>query len=161
MQIDLDALERYARAGYPLIGHPALALIAKVRELEQQRDTARGVPEGWKIVADKEGIEITSPTGDGCYLWNDDMRNSDELRPNDYPMLFRELCRAMLAAAPTPPDGDAGRDRRDAERYRHVRAHGMPKLCPAGFYYHDGVFYPTADAAIDAYVAASKGEGGA
>lgn len=39
MQIDLEALERYARAGYPLIGHPALALIAKVRELE--RDAAR------------------------------------------------------------------------------------------------------------------------
>ncbi|UXC38240.1 hypothetical protein [Cupriavidus gilardii] len=42
----------------------------------------------------------------------------------------------------------------DAARYQHVRAHGMPKLCPAGFYYHDGVFYPTADAAIDAYMAA-------
>lgn len=48
----------------------------------------------------------------------------------------------------------------DAARYQHVRAHGMPKLCPAGFYYHDGVFYPTADAAIDAYMAASKGEKG-
>lgn len=66
--------------------------------------------------------------------------------------------RAMLAAAPTPPAGDAGqeRDRRDAERYLHVRAHGMPKLCPAGFYYHDGVFYPTADAAIDAVIKTNK-----
>lgn len=38
----------------------------------------------------------------------------------------------------------------DAARYQHVRAHGMPKLCPAGFYYHDGVLHPTAEAAIDA-----------
>ncbi|UXC37171.1 hypothetical protein [Cupriavidus gilardii] len=38
----------------------------------------------------------------------------------------------------------------DAARYQHVRAHGMPKLCPAGYYYADGVFYETAEGAIDA-----------
>lgn len=41
-------------------------------------------------------------------------------------------------------------------RYQHVRAYGMPKLCPAGYYYADGVFYETAEGAIDA---ARKGKG--
>lgn len=35
-------------------------------------------------------------------------------------------------------------------RYQHVRAHGMPRQCPGGFYYGDGVLHPTAEGAIDA-----------
>jgi len=156
-----------------------------------------GVPEGYRLVPVEPTIAMVEA--------GENARKS-EARP----WAAHAMYAAMLAAAPTPPAGDAGQERsanpygegyedglahaafyvrdhcaegeyhadvieklkrparagdagqerdwRDAERYLHVRAHGMPKLCPAGFYYHDGVFYPTADAAIDAYMAASKGE---
>ncbi len=117
------------------------------RATDGQRDAARGVPEGWKLVP----VEPTDEMRLAAWIaWKTHDGQLDSK--------MQAALREAIASAPTPPDGDAERDRRDAERYRHVRAHGMPKLCPAGFYYHDGVFYPTADAAIDAYVAASKGE---
>lgn len=219
MQIDLDALERYARAGYPLIGHPALALIAKVRELEQQRDTARGVAERWTVERRENGdILIQSPTGDRAGVWHDDTSPLAEV--------VRQLFQDMMYAAPTPPDGgiptdtidrltrqkathiiardgfqvsgvvltkpngsvcivdksavrwltgdelfrvmhpdappdgDAGRDRLDAERYRFIRATtkavrddnggGRVEVTPEEF-----------DAMTDDAMTASKGEGGA
>lgn len=112
------------------------AFRAEVAALLRATDGQRaGVPEGWKPVP-------AEPNGQMKLVLQDLMHGGFASEDEGY--------RALLAAAPTPPDGDAERDRRDAERYRHVRAHGMPRLCPAGFYYHDGVFYPTADAAIDA-----------
>ena len=77
------------------------ALIARIHDLEQERDH-------YRMAAEAEA------------------RFADEARAK-----VREL-------------------EQDAGRYQHVRAHGMPKLCPAGYYYADGVFYETAEAAIDA-----------
>ncbi|GAA0809548.1 hypothetical protein [Cupriavidus gilardii] len=57
------------------------------------------VPEGWRISQDEEGIEITSPSGDGCYLWDIDQRNADALRPDQYREVFRQLCQDLIAAA--------------------------------------------------------------
>lgn len=108
-----------------------------------------GVPEGWRIVRKDNGtFIIQSPSGDCACAFHDDESPLGEV--------VRQLCQSMLAAAPTPPD----EAERDAARYHHVRAHGMPKQCPGGFYYGDGVLHPTAEAAIDAAIAASKGEKG-
>jgi hypothetical protein len=43
------------------------------------------------------------------------------------------------------------RDGRDAVRFRHVITRGkLPLRCTDGYYYEDGLLYPTPDAAIDA-----------
>ena len=47
--------------------------------------------------------------------------------------------------------------REDAERYRWLLTKGkLPVRCSAGYYYEDGVTYPTAEAAIDQ----ARGKGG-
>ena len=138
MQIDLDALERDAREKVLSTGHTfllpetLLALIAKVRELERrsaaayqngmadergasdqyakgwndarratdgQRDTARGVPEGWKLVP----VELTG-----------EMAAAGKRAGGVPRYAIVASWGAMLAAAPTPPDGDAERKRADA-----------------------------------------------
>ncbi|UXC38239.1 hypothetical protein [Cupriavidus gilardii] len=68
-----------------------------------------GVPEGWKLVPVEPTIAMVEA--------GENARKS-EARP----WAAHAMYAAMLAAAPTPPAGDAGQepDRRDAERYAYV-----------------------------------------
>lgn len=127
------------------------------RATDGQRDTARGVPEGFTVKRSKSGREILVQEEELGGIWTRAV-GYDGMAER----LLHRLAELWLASAPTPPDGDAERDRRDAERYRWLRvAENALSVCedgldPIGAYIKTG---DDLDSAIDAAMAASKGSG--
>ena len=119
---------------------------------ELERLAKAATPGPWEWWTSNSFLRLSGPDGrDGGVLYACNIRNEYAT------VVVSEADLRFIAEARTALPALIARIReleQDAARYQHVRAHGMPKLCPAGFYYHDGVFYPTADAAIDAYMAA-------
>jgi len=130
----------------------------------QQADRQRA-PEGWKLVPVEPTPKMTSA---GAVKLNQVSGGDFEALSDEIDLTFR----AILAAAPEAPAQASAveeRDRKDAERYRFIRANGRYVVKVSGESLHCGghlpfnadKFGPAIDKAIDEARAALAQKGGA
>jgi hypothetical protein len=80
----------------------------KVVDLDDEAE-AQAVPEGWKISPDEEGWSIVSPSGDGCFLFDNDRLHGQTMEGAAVREVMRQLCSSLvypLAAAEAPNEGN-------------------------------------------------------
>lgn len=67
------------------------------------------IPEGWRIASNEEGWSIVSPSGDGCFLFDNDRLHGQTMEGAAIREVFRQLCSSLVyplaAAAAISPGG--------------------------------------------------------
>ena len=87
-EYQLAAMSRAGEHGEPIFRAPSVGCSGETAS----------ILEGWRIDPDEEGVRVVSPSGDGCYVWDNDSRNAPTFMGICQREVFRQLCQTLAAA---------------------------------------------------------------